>query len=409
MPLSGRHIVLGVSGGIAAYKAADLASQLGKRRATVTAVMTRAAREFITPLTLQTLTRRPVVTTLFDPNTPNEIEHIALARAADLVAIAPCTANVLAKLAHGIADDPLTTICLATEAPLLVAPAMNVKMWEHAATQENVATLERRGTRIVAPDAGQLACGEVGPGRLATVDTILAAIDDVLGVRRDLAGLGVVVTAGPTREPIDPVRFVSNRSSGKMGYALAEAAAARGADVTLLAGPTALPDPPGLRTVHVETAEQMARAAFAAAEDADVFIGAAAVSDFAPAQVASQKIKKGAGRETIELAPTTDIITTLAARGDGRLHVGFSMETTDVERHAREKLERKLLDVIVANDVTQPGAGFAHDTNAVLILDRAGGAEHVPLCTKREVADRVLDVVVRLRAGGIATVETRGA
>ena len=399
MPLNGRHILLGVTGGIAAYKAADLASQLGKRRATVTAVMTRAAQEFITPLTLQTLTHRPVVTTLFDPATPEAIEHIALARAADLVVIAPCTANVLAKLAHGIADDPLTTICLATEAPLLLAPAMNVTMWEHAATRENVATLQKRSVGFVEPDAGLLACGEEGPGRLAAVDTILEHIERALGVRRDLAGLQIVVTAGPTREPIDPIRFVSNRSTGKMGYALAEAAAARGADVTLVSGPTHLNAPAGVRTERVETAAEMADQVFAAMENGDVFIGAAAVSDFTPRATAEKKIKKAQAVPTLELERTTDILATLAAQGRGRTYVGFSMETDDVERHAQEKLQRKQLDLVVANDVTQPGAGFAHDTNAVVLYDRTGRTEHISLRHKRAVADAVLDAVVRLRNG----------
>ncbi len=397
MTLNGRQILLGVSGGIAAYKAADVASQLGKRGATVTAVMTRAACEFITPLTLQTLTRRPVVTTLFDASAPDEIEHIALARAADLVVIAPCTANVLAKLAHGIADDPLTTICLATEAPLLLAPAMNTKMWEHDATRANVATLRDRGASIVAPDEGELACGEVGPGRLATVDKILAAVERQLARPQDLAGAHVVVTAGPTREAIDPIRFISNYSSGKMGFALAEAAAARGARVTLVSGPTQLAAPAGVDTVRVETAAEMADAVFAAAGDAQVFIGAAAVADFTPVAPADQKIKKGESAPRLDLKPTTDILATLAQEGTGRLHVGFSMETDCVERYAREKLERKRLDLIVANDVTQDGAGFGHDTNAVMILDRQGREEHVALTSKRRVADAVLDAVVRMR------------
>lgn len=401
MPLTlrSKQLLLGVTGGIAAYKAADLASQLGKRGATVTAVMTRAAQAFLTPLTLQTLTHRPVVTTLFAPETPEQIEHIDLARRADLVLIAPCTANILAKLAHGIADDPLTTICLATEAPLLIAPAMNTKMWEHAATRDNLRVLRDRGAHVVEPDAGDLACGDVGPGRLAALETILAAVEGLLTPPQDLAGLRVVVTAGPTRETIDPVRFISNRSSGKMGYALAEVAAARGAEVHLVSGPTQLPDPPGVHTIRVESAADMAAAVFAVAEGAAVFIGAAAVADFTPAAPAVDKVKKGTGGTTLELTMTTDILATLAAQRNGRMHVGFSMETSDVERHAREKLERKGLDLIVANDVTQAGAGFEHDTNVVTLLDRTGGRESLSLRSKHAVAEAVLNTVVRLRSG----------
>ena len=397
MPLNGRHILLGVTGGIAAYKAADVASQLGKRRATVTAIMTAAAREFLAPLTLQTLTRRPVVTTLFDPTTPDEIEHIALARAADLFLVAPCTANVLAKLAQGIADDALTTICLATDAPLLLAPAMNTKMWVHPATQANITTLRERGAAFVEPEEGDLACGDVGPGRLAAVETILAAVETRLVGPQDFAGMHVVVTAGPTREALDPIRFITNHSSGKMGFALAEAAAARGARVSLISGPTALPDPTGVHTVCVESAADMAAAVFAVAKDAHVFIGAAAVADFTPVSSADQKIKKGESAPRLDLQPTTDILATLAHEHGGRVHVGFSMETEEVERHARDKLDRKHLDLIVANDVTQAGAGFGHDTNAVFMLDRIGHEQRVPVSSKRRVADAVLDAIVRLR------------
>ncbi len=391
--LKDKHIVLGVSGSIAAYKAPDIVSKLVQEGALVDVAMTSGAAEFVAPLTFRSLTHRPVFLDLFDPESELGVEHVALARRADVVVIAPATANILAKIAHGLADDVVTTTVLATEAPVIVAPAMDGHMFENAATQENLATLQRRGVTILGPADGYLASGIVGKGRLVTTAEVIGTIRAVLGRNGDLAGRGVVVTAGGTQEPIDPVRVVTNRSSGKMGYAVAEAARDRGADVTLIAAPTALPDPVGVRIVKVETARQMAEAVAGAFEDASVLVMAAAVADFEPAQAAQSKIKKGNGNLTIDLVPTPDILN--QSRGKGLL-VGFAAESERLVANARGKLEKKGLDLIVANDITATDSGFSVDTNRVVVLDRDGGEESLPLLPKYEVAHRILDRVVKL-------------
>lgn len=403
-PLAGAEIVVGVGGGIAAYKACELVRLLTKAGARVQVIMTRRARRFVGPLTFQALTGRKVFTDLFSRLQESEIGHIQVADRADLVVIAPATANVLARLAAGIADDALTAVCLATTAPLLLAPSMNVNMWQHPITQANVRRLvDVAGARVVGPGDGFLACRWTGPGRLAEPADIVEAAGRVLAPQ-DLAGRRLVVTAGPTHEPIDPVRFLGNRSSGKMGYAVAAAAARRGAAVTLVAGPTALPDPVGLEVVHVEDARAMEAALATRAWQADAVIMAAAVADFRPAAPGERKLK----RTEIGLAPTIaldanpDLLGGLGAerarRGAGPLLVGFAAETHDVVGYAQAKLAAKQVDLMVANDVTAPGAGFAVDTNRVTLVDAASTVE-LPLAAKPEVAHRILDRVVALLAG----------
>ena len=391
--LKDRHIVLGVSGSIAAYKAPDIASKLVQAGALVDVVMTRGATEFVTPLTFRSLTHRPVFLDLFGPESELGIEHVALAQRAEVVVVAPATANVLAKIAHGLADDVVTTTVLATAAPVIVAPAMDGHMFQSAATQDNLAILERRGVTVVGPAEGYLASGLVGRGRLVATEELIGTIRAVLGRGGDLAGRGVVVTAGGTQEPIDPVRTLTNRSSGKMGYAVAEAARDRGADVTLITAPTALGDPAGVRTVKVETARQMGEAVAGAFEDASVLVMAAAVADFEPAQTKPSKIKKGNGGLSLDLVPTPDILD--QSRGKGLL-VGFAAESEHLVANARAKLEKKGLDLIVANDITATDSGFSVDANRVVILDRDGGEESLPLLLKSEVAHRILDRVVKL-------------
>ncbi len=396
--LDGRTLVVGLSGGIACYKACEVVRVLVQRGARVRVVMTRAACEFVTPLTLQTLSGHPVATDTFSLTQESEIGHIRLADTADALVIAPATANVLAKLAHGIADDLLTTIALATKAPLVLAPAMNVNMWQHPATQENVATLATRGARIVGPGTGQLACGWEGAGRLTEPGAIADAIE-TLFVPQDLRDERVLVSAGPTREPIDPVRYLSNHSSGKMGYAIARAAARRGAQVTLVTGPTALPPPAGVRVVAVSSAADMTAALATEFTAASVLVMAAAVADYRARRPASEKIKKGTRLRTLELEKTTDILTSLAARKGPRVVVGFAAETRDLQAEARRKLRAKGADLIVGNDVTAPGAGFGSDTNLVSLFAADGAEETLPLLPKDEVADRILDwVVARCRA-----------
>ena len=394
MSLRGRRVLLGVTGSIAAYKACEIVRRLRDAGVSVGVVMTRAAREFITPLTLQTLSGAPVATDLFDLGQESEIGHIRLADEAEAVLVAPATANLIGKLANGIADDLLTTALLATRAPVLVAPAMNVHMYEHPAVRENVATLERRGVRVIAPEEGALACGYEGAGRLADVDVLLEEVEAALS-SRDLGGECVLVTAGPTREAVDPVRFLSNRSSGKMGYALARAARRRGASVVLVSGPTALRAPRGVELVRVESAEEMRAAAHAAAPRATVAIAAAAVADYRPRVRMAEKQAKPKGTHRLELVATPDVIGGLP-RHPAVIVVGFAAETGDLARRARAKLERKRLDLIVANDVTAPGAGFDVDTNRVTLID-AEGAVELPLLAKDEVAEAVLDRVVSLR------------
>jgi phosphopantothenoylcysteine decarboxylase/phosphopantothenate--cysteine ligase len=394
-------IALGVSGGIAAYKAAELVRLLQDRGIRVQVVMTRAAQEFVRPLTFAALSGEKVITDLFgagaeEPNIDSAVEHIAVAQSIDALVVAPATADVIARFAHGEANDFLTTLFLATTAPKVVAPAMNVNMLENVATQDNLQTLKARGVRIVEPDAGYLACGMVGPGRLAANETILAATLEALGANQDLAGETVLVTAGPTREPVDPVRYLGNRSSGKMGYAIAEAAVRRGAKVILISGPTALKPPANVELVPVQTARQMHDAVLSALDRATVIIKAAAVADFTVRQPAEQKIKRK-GPITLELEPTPDILAEVGARKGSRIVVGFAAETHDTLENARKKLESKSLDAIVLNDVSQPGIGFDSERNAVTILTHSG-AQNVPENSKWEVAHRVLDTVVKIKA-----------
>jgi len=394
-------IALGVSGGIAAYKAPELVRLLQDRGIRVQVVMTRAAQEFVRPLTFAALSGEKVITDLFgagaeDPNIDSAVEHIAVAQSIDALVVAPATADVIARLAHGEANDFLTTLFLATTAPKVVAPAMNVNMLENAATQANLQALRALGVRIVEPDAGYLACGMVGPGRLAANETILAATLEALGATQDLAGETVLVTAGPTREPVDPVRYLGNRSSGKMGYAVAEAAVRRGAKVILVSGPTALKPPANVELVPVQTARQMLEAVLFALDRASVVIKAAAVADFTVRNPADQKIKRK-GPITLELEPTTDILAEVGARKGNRIVVGFAAETHDTLENARQKLESKSLDAIVLNDVSRPGIGFDSERNAVTILTHSG-TQNVPENSKWEVAHRVLDTVVKIKA-----------
>jgi phosphopantothenoylcysteine decarboxylase/phosphopantothenate--cysteine ligase len=393
MMLENTNIVLGITGGIAAYKAADIASNLVQAGARVEAVMTEAATRFITPLTLRNVTGRPAITDMFEPAADINLEHIALAEAADVVVIAPATANTIAKLAAGMADNMLTCLVLATKAPVILAPAMNDNMLQNHVTQENLARLKARGFVLVDPAYGRLASGKIGWGRLAEIETIVGTVRQVLGRQGDLAGKGIVVTAGGTQEPIDAVRHIGNRSSGKMGYALAEAARDRGAAVILIAGPTSLPPPPGVEMIPVQTASQMKTAVDGAVSRTDVLIMAAAVADYQPRTTAEGKIKKEASSLTLELVRTPDILAEV--KGDF-IKVGFAAESEDIVANAKEKLKKKQLDLIVANDITIADSGFGTDTNKVSIIDRDGKAENLPLLSKREVADRVLDRVVQL-------------
>jgi phosphopantothenoylcysteine decarboxylase/phosphopantothenate--cysteine ligase len=361
--------------------------------------MTCAAQEFVRPLTFAALSGEKVITDLFgagaeDPNIDAAVEHIAVAQAIDALVVAPATADVIAKFAHGEANDFLTTLFLATTAPVVIAPAMNVNMWENAATQANIQTLRARGVNVVEPDSGYLACGMVGAGRLAANETIVMAVLKALKAEQDLTGETVLVTAGPTREPIDPVRYIGNRSSGKMGYAIAEAALRRGAKVILVSGPTALKPPSSAEVIQVQTAQQMRDAVMTHFDRATIVIKAAAVADFTVGAAAA-KIKRK-GPMTLELEPTTDILAEVGARKGGRIVIGFAAETNDALANARKKLESKALDAIVLNDVSQPGIGFDSERNAVTILTHAG-AETVPETSKWEVAHRVLDAVVKLK------------
>jgi phosphopantothenoylcysteine decarboxylase/phosphopantothenate--cysteine ligase len=388
-PLEAKTVVVGVCGGIAGYKAAELVRELVKAGASVRVMMTAAAREFITPLTLQTLSGHPVATNTFDLTQESQIGHIRLADDADVVVIAPATANIIGKLAAGIADDVVTTVLLATRAPLVLAPAMNVNMWENPVVQGNLDRLRDRGARVVEPAEGFLACGWEGKGRLPDAPALLAEIERAV-TPPDFAAERVLVTAGPNREAIDPVRFISNRSTGKMGFAVAAAAWRRGAAVTLVTGPTWLPTPHGVRRIDVQTAEEMHRAVAAEFEHATMLFMTAAVADYRPAQAAPEKLKKGPASLTLTLTRTTDVLGAIAPSKGHRLVVGFAAETQDVVDNAARKLREKGLDLIVANDVADAQTGFAVDTNAVTIIDAAGGREAVPLTTKAEVADRVL-------------------
>jgi phosphopantothenoylcysteine decarboxylase / phosphopantothenate---cysteine ligase len=400
-------IALGVSGGIAAYKAAEIVRLLQDRGIAVQVVMTRSAQEFVRPLTFAALSGEKVITDMFaagpeaepanvgSANIDSAIEHIAIAQTIDALLVAPATADVLARFAQGIASDFLSTLYLATTAPVVVAPAMNVNMWNHAATQANLEILRQRGVRIVEPGQGYLACGMTGAGRLAENETIVAAVMEALGASQDLAGETVLVTAGPTREKIDPVRYLTNRSSGRMGYAIAEAALRRGARVLLVSGPTAIAAPSAAEVTPVETAEEMLAAVLKLLPEATVVIKTAAVADFRPKATAEQKIKRK-GEMTLELEPTADILTAVARRKTSQVVVGFAAETENVLENARKKLASKSLDAIVVNDVSREGIGFDSDRNAVTIISQSEVVE-VPETSKWEVAQRVLDQVVKLR------------
>jgi phosphopantothenoylcysteine decarboxylase / phosphopantothenate---cysteine ligase len=393
--LEGRRIVLGVSGGIAAYKAIDVCRRLVDRGAHVVPVLTRGATHFVGPTTFSALASERARTSLFEDGDP--IPHTRLGQSADLVLVAPATARVIGAYAAGISNDLLTATLLATEAPVVVCPAMHTEMWEHPAVQENIATLIRRGVHVVAPDDGRLAGGDTGTGRLAAPDAIVAAVGEVLALGRDLAGRHVLVTAGGTREPIDPVRFIGNRSSGKQGHALADEAAERGAKVTIVTT-AGLPAPAGADVVQVETAAEMHEAVRSLAPAADVVVMAAAVADFRPTRVADRKIKKHGGLPEVTLEPTPDILAGLGAdKQPGQTLIGFAAETDQVRQNAAAKLATKGIDIIVANDVTAPGAGFEHDTNHVVILHADGTEQEVPLAGKRAVARAVFDAVLERR------------
>jgi phosphopantothenoylcysteine decarboxylase/phosphopantothenate--cysteine ligase len=389
-PSAPQRVVLGVSGGIAAYKSADLVRRLRERGCEVRVIMTAAAREFITPLTLQAVSGNPVHSELLDPGAEAGMGHIELARWAEVVLIAPASADLMAKLAHGLADDLLSTLCLATAAPLVLAPAMNQQMWSAPATQSNRRLLESRAVRLLGPGEGPQACGEVGPGRMLDPLDIVRELVNAPG-SGVLAGLQVLVTAGPTREPLDPVRFISNHSSGRMGYAVARAAAEAGARVILVSGPTALEVPPGVSRVSVTSAQEMFEAVMARAPASDVFIAAAAVADYRPERVWPSKMKKGAAGMELSLVRTPDILTEVAALTPGPFTVGFAAETEEVERNALEKLHKKSLDLIAANRVG-PGVGFDSSENALLLLWEGGRCE-LPQASKHELARELVRVI----------------
>lgn len=397
MKLTGKTVVLGITGGIAAYKACEVASRLRKSGAETFVVMTKNACEFVTPLSFETLTNHPVVTDTFARPETWEVEHVALAKKADLFVIAPATANIMAKMACGIADDMLSTTVLATGAPVLVAPAMNTGMWENAATKANVETLKKRGVHFVGPEGGYLACGDTGAGRMSEPEDILAAIEGILCRKQDLEGLNVLVTAGPTREALDPVRYITNHSSGKMGYAIAEAAKRRGAHVTLLSGPVQLNAPEGVEVVDVVSTQDLYDRMMERCEAQHIIIQAAAPADFTPLDVSEEKIKKDDdGNLTVIMGQTQDVAKAVGQRKKpGQVLIGFAAETEKVTEHAMKKLGKKNLDMIVANDVTRPGAGFNVDTNIVTFITR-DGMEDMPMLSKAEVADMLLDRAINL-------------
>ena len=392
-PFQDKRVLLGISGSIAAYKAVDLASKLTQAGAVVDVLMTYSATHFITPLTFRSITHRSVLVDLFDINSPQAIEHVALAKSADVLVAAPATAHLIAKLALGLADDPISVIALATNAPLVLAPAMDANMWQHPAVQRNVQTLTQRGAVIVGPGQGRLASGLVGWGRVAETPELMGRIAQTLGAHGDLSGRAIVVSAGGTQEPIDPVRVITNRSSGKMGYAVAEAARDRGAEVILIKAPTALDDPPGVRVVPVETAEEMRQAVQDATLSADALVMAAAVADYRPAAPSSHKMKKEAASElAIDLERTTDIIASVPS---GIVKAAFAAESDDLLDNARAKLRSKGADLVVANDITIPDAGFGADTNKVWLLDEDSELE-LPLMPKYDVAMAILDRIAAL-------------
>ena len=390
-----KHVVMGVTGSIAAYKACDIISALRKSGVDVHVILTHAGAEIITPLTLETISGNRVVKDMFDSDRHFEVEHISLAKLADLFLVAPATANFIGKMASGIADDMLTTTVMATTAPVMIAPAMNTNMYLDAATQANIETLKRRGCEFIAPATGHLACGDEGIGKLAAVEDIVRAVLDKLNVKRDLEGKRVLVTAGPTREAIDPVRYITNRSSGKMGYAIAEAAAERGADVTLISGPVSLRTPGGVKCVDIVSSDELCDSVIERFPGCDILVMAAAPADFTPAEFSTEKIKKGGDNLTLNLRATRDILKTIAPLKSNQKVMGFAAETHNVENNAIEKLKRKKLDFIAANDVTAEGAGFGTDTNIITLYGADGSREHSGMVTKREAADWLLDRLVK--------------
>jgi phosphopantothenoylcysteine decarboxylase/phosphopantothenate--cysteine ligase len=394
--LRDKAIILGVTGGIAAYKAVELLRELTKKGAKVHVVMTRNAQEFITPLTFQTLSGNPVQKNLFSLLEDSKIGHVALADMAHLVVIVPATANIIGKVANGIADDFLSTMIMATRCPVLFAPSMNVNMWGSVAVKQNVEKLKKAGYQLIGPDEGDLACEVIGLGRLTAVEDILERIEELL-TEKDMGGKGVLITAGPTHEPIDPVRFITNRSSGRMGFALAKMARRRGADVTLISGPTHLPVPRGnVRFISVGTASEMREAVLEHYKECSVIIKAAAVSDYHPKFVSDQKLKKLNAHASLELERNPDIIGEIGSLKGDRVLVGFAAETTDLMANARKKLEEKHLDLIVANDVSRSDSGFATETNKVVIIDSQGKVDPLPLMSKEEVANIILERVLEI-------------
>ena len=394
-PLVNKHIVLGVTGSIASYKAIDLASKLTQAGALVDTILTYGATQFVTPLAFRSITHRDVITDLYDLDSEFSNEHVALARRADIVTIVPATVNCIAKLAWGMADDPLTTTVVATEAPLLIAPAMDGNMYSHPATQDNLQILERRGVVIVGPDQGYLASGLSGKGRLVDPTQLVGHIAAALGKTGDLSGKKIVISAGGTQEPIDPVRVITNNSSGKMGYAIAEAARDRGAEVILITAPTSLSDPPSITVKNVTTAAEMCSLVLSEVTDSDALIMSAAVADYRPKTSAEQKIKKSNSGLTIDLTKTEDILE--KATGNF-VKVGFSAESENLVSNATEKIGRKSLDLIVANDITDPDSGFGKDTNKVVIIDDQLQAEHLPILTKYDVGNEILNRVLKVLA-----------
>ena len=390
-----KHVVMGVTGSIAAYKACDIVSGLRKKGVDVHVILTKAGAEIITPLALETMSNNPVITDMFNRENPWEVEHISLAKLADLFLIAPATANFMGKMAAGIADDMLTTTVMATKAPVLIAPAMNSNMYLNPAVQANMDALKQRGCEFIDPAVGHLACGDEGVGKLADVQDIVDAVLNRLNVRRDMEGMKVLVTAGPTREAIDPVRFITNHSSGKMGYAIAEAAAERGAEVTLISGPVSLKTPEGVKRIDIVSSGELCDAVVEQFEHCDALIMAAAPADFTPVTTASEKIKKQGTGMTLELTSTRDILKTVAPNKGSRKVMGFAAETQNLQQNALKKLSAKNLDFIAANDVTAEGAGFGVDTNIITLYGADGSEEHSGKLSKRDAADWLLDHLMK--------------
>lgn len=393
--MEGVNVVLGVTGGIAVYKACDLVSRLKKLGANIDVIMTKSATEFVAPLTFQSLALNRVVTDMFDAPQTWDIEHISLAKKADIFVIAPATANIIGKIAGGIADDMLSTTVMATRAPVLIAPAMNTQMYENPIVQENIRKLKALGYYFVEPESGRLACNDVGKGKLANPEEILRQIQKVLYPKKDLVGKRILMTAGPTAEAIDPVRYVTNHSTGIMGYTLADVAIMRGAEVTLVTGPTALQAPKEATVVQVRSAVEMAAEVMSRKDQADIFIATAAVADYRPAQVAANKIKKQDGDVVLSMTRNPDVLYSVGQDKGALYTVGFSVETEQVIENSKAKLKKKNLDLLVVNDVTKPGAGFGTDTNIVTFLTRDGKAVDYPLMSKRQVSEEILDYVVR--------------